>query len=97
MIPVILRKVATAELNEAYGWYEGEQAGLGERFLEEFESLSRRIAENPFQFPIVYRDVHRTLFRRFPYSLFFRIRNNEAVVIACFHAHRDPTIWEKRL
>jgi len=34
--------------------------------------------------------------RRFPYSLFFIVEDETLLVIACFHASRDPLQWQKR-
>ncbi|MGI8991542.1 MAG: hypothetical protein ACR2I2_18420 [Bryobacteraceae bacterium] len=38
----------------------------------------------------------RALLRRFPYTLFFTIEGNTLLVIACFHASRDPRQWQQR-
>jgi toxin ParE1/3/4 len=48
------------------------------------------------QFPTVFRNVRRALLRRFPYSLFFVVEDETLIVIACFHASRDPAHWQKR-
>jgi hypothetical protein len=34
--------------------------------------------------------------RRFPYSLLFLVEDDVLIVIACFHASRDPSRWQKR-
>jgi hypothetical protein len=52
---------------------------------------------NPRQFPVIYKDVRRTLRRRFPYTLMFVIEAHETLtVIACFHGSRDPAHWQER-
>jgi hypothetical protein len=51
----------------------------------------------PRQFPVIYRNVHRALVRRFPYALMFVIEADETLTdIACFHGSRDPAHWQKR-
>ena len=52
--------------------------------------------ENPRQFPIIFKNVRRALLRRFPYSLFFVVEGDDLTVLACFHASRDPSHWQKR-
>ena len=67
------------------------------RFRDEVEATVLRLQENPQQFPIVFRDVHRARLRKFPYSLFYRIEIEVLEVIACFHGSRDPQRWERRI
>ncbi len=95
--PVILTQIARIELIEAQDWYEREAAGLGRRFREAIDVLVGRISNNPRQFPIVYKNARRALLRRFPYSLFFVSDSGELFVIACFHASRDPSQWQRRI
>jgi plasmid stabilization system protein ParE len=83
-------------LIEAHDWYEGEVRGLGRRFRQSVDVLAERMSENPRQFPVVFRNVRRALFRRFPYSLFFVVEDETLLVIACFHASRDPLQWQNR-
>jgi len=80
----------------AQHWYEGEEAGPGRRFRLAIDELAERMSENPRLFPVVFKNVRRALLRRFPYSLFFVVEGNDLTVIACFHASRDPSHWQKR-
>ena len=75
---------------------EGEATGLGRRFREAIDALTERMSTNPLQFPIVFKNVRRALLRRFPYSLFFVVEGDTLLVIACFHASRDPAQWQER-
>ena len=96
MSPVIFTQAAREELVDAQDWYEREANGLGRRFRQAIDALVERMSENPRQFPIVYRNIRRALLRRFPYSLFFVVEGDASIVIACFHASRDPSQWQKR-
>ena len=60
-------------------------------------SIVERISSAPLQFPTVYQSVRRALLRRFPYMLFFMIDGDTLLVIACFHASRDPRRWQERV
>jgi len=93
---VVFTQAARTELIEAQDWYEGEAIGLGRRFRQAVDAPIERIADNPRQFPIVLKNVRRGLLRRFPYSLFFVVEDELLIVIACFHASRDPSHWQKR-
>jgi plasmid stabilization system protein ParE len=95
--PVRFTQTARAELIDAQAWYEREAPGLGRRFRAAIDALTERMSANPLQFPVVYKNVRRALLRRFPYSLFFVIEDDASLlVIACFHASRDPAHWQKR-
>jgi toxin ParE1/3/4 len=93
---VIFIQAAREELIDAQDWYEGEAAGLGRRFRQAIGGLIERMIDNPRQFPIVLKNVRRALLRRFPYSLFFVAEDEVLIVIACFHASRDPSHWQRR-
>ena len=45
MKPVKIGKEAAEEFQEAAAWYEGEQAGLGQRFINAFEHALQLLAE----------------------------------------------------
>ena len=96
MYSVIFTPAARAELIVAQDWYEGEAAGLGRRFRQAIDALIGRMSDNPRQFPVIFKQVRRALVRRFPYALFFVVEDNALIVIACFHASRDPSHWQKR-
>ena len=93
---VIFTPAARAELIDAQDWYESEVAGLGRRFLQSLEVVVNRMSVNPRQFPVVFKNVRRALLSRFPYSLFFVVEAGTLVVIACFHASREPLKWQRR-
>ena len=96
MYPVNFTQAARAELIEAQDWYEREVPGLGGRFRQAVDALIQRMGQNPRQFPVAHKIVRRALLRRFPYSLFFVIEADALLVIACFHAGRDPAHWQNR-
>jgi toxin ParE1/3/4 len=41
-------------------------------------------------YPAVHGDVRRALLRRFPYSVFFLVEDDLAIVLAVHHRRRDP-------
>ena len=60
------------------------------------DTAIERMSANPLQFPAVFKNVRRALLRQFPYMLLFTIEGDTLLVIACFHASRDPRQWQQR-
>ena len=90
MTPVLFRPAANQDLVEAVEWYESRQPGLGARFFEDLDHLLSRVEESPDQFPVVYRDTHRALLRRFPFAVFFRKFDDRTLVVAIADLRRRP-------
>lgn len=88
---------AEADIAEAVEWYEDQRPGLGERLLAEVSGLNRRIAANPYRFPVIYRDARKASLHRFPYVIIFRLIAEEARVLSFFHTSRDPRRWQARV
>lgn len=95
-LPVSFQPAASAEFIEASAWYETKRVGLGRDFLAEIDRCVSLAASNPLQFPVVRADVRRIVANRFPYSVYFRAEKHRIVVLAVFHASRDPVIWQAR-
>jgi plasmid stabilization system protein ParE len=95
--PVILRPAAEADLAAAREWYSLQRPGLGDHFLDAATEAAHFIAEHPEAYQVLHRDVRRAPLRHFPYGLLFRVYPNVIVVVAVFHARRDPKIWRQRL
>ncbi|MFA7387599.1 MAG: type II toxin-antitoxin system RelE/ParE family toxin [Thiohalobacteraceae bacterium] len=94
---VAFRRAAFRELVEAAEWHEERHAGLGTDFAAEINHAIELLKEHPERFPQMHKDVRCVRVRRFPYSVFFRIEPHRIVVLAVFHARRDPTVWQERL
>ncbi len=95
-LKVVLRRAARAEFDGAALWYEERQAGLGLRFTSEIDRAISFAVANPKRFPVKHRDIRCVQARRFPYSVFYCVEADRIVVLAVFHARRDPLIWQTR-
>jgi len=73
-----------------YSWYEDKAHGLGEEFLRIFYASANNLSRNPLLYQKVYGDFRRLLLRRFPYAIYFQIKENEIIVFGLFHCARDP-------
>src|ERR1035437_5098466 len=87
---------ARLEMAEAAIFYESQQPGLGQRFLDAIDRAVEEINEHPTTWPILQRNIRRRLVGRFPYSVLYRIDRDEIVIVAVMHLHRRPNYWTKR-
>lgn len=93
---LVVRLAAAADLEDVFLWYEEQRPGLGNEFLLAVEQLMGAMLETPRRYRIVHRDTRRAHVRRFPYSVFYRIVEDNLVVVGCFHGSRSPRRWEGR-
>jgi plasmid stabilization system protein ParE len=78
-------------------WYEARQAHLGRRFLAAVEDAFNRIQVNPELHRVIEADMRRCVARPFPYGVVFRKDEDQIVVIAVMHMHREPGYWVDRV
>ena len=93
-LPLTVRPRAEADLDEAFGWYEAQLPGLGEAFLRSVMACFGRIARHPEAYPEVQRRVRRASLQRFPYGVFYVVREERIDVLAVYHGRRRPRIFE---
>jgi plasmid stabilization system protein ParE len=86
---VVLRSRAERDIEEAYRWYELQQTGLGNQFLDEIGIALRILKEDADRFPLYVRGFRRKILTRFPYNLFFVIERIEVTVARVLHAKQD--------
>ena len=94
---VRLLDVAETELREAWNWYESQVSGLGERFLAEVKATRAMIESLPMAWHSLGDGVRRCRLRRFPYGLVYTVLDDEILVLAVAHHHRQPAYWRDRL
>jgi toxin ParE1/3/4 len=78
------------DIISGYVWYEAKSPGLGEEFLRMFYACAAEIPWNPLVYQKVYREFRRRLLRRFPYAIYFMIKDDQIIVFGVFHCARDP-------
>ena len=78
--------------------YESQRAGLGARYLDDFDATIARACEAPARLKLVREpDIRRALFRVFPCSVIYRERGEEVQVLAVSHHRQRPGYWLARL
>jgi len=94
---VRLRPEAEQDLVEAATWYEANQPGLGQHFLDEVNETLTSIGEQPLAYTLVHRSVRRALLKRFPFGVFYFASDPTLIVVAVLHGSRHPRSWKGRL
>ena len=84
-------------MDEIYVRYEKEERGLGLKFLGRLEETFARISSNPTIYAVVYKNARRAIVRRFPYSVYFRIKDSGVMIEAVIHNKRHSRTWKSRL
>jgi plasmid stabilization system protein ParE len=87
---------AQVELDEAYLYYEQQQEGLGEVFIEAIRKTQDRICHFPQAWQPLSARTRRALMSRFPFGIIYYIAHDEIVIIAIAHVHRKPSYWKGR-
>lgn len=93
---IIVQPEAEAEITEAFRWYEDKNEGLGSEFMRALDASLSSIQRNPTAYAAVHKQMRRAVLRRFPYSVIYLFDTGRIVVLACFHASRDPQQWRER-
>ena len=95
---VTFLKIAEAELDDAFEYYESVQSGLGFRFLTEVELSKARIQQFPFSYEEIGKYSRRCLVQKFPYGIIYQYTElkNEILIVAVSHLHRIPDYWSDR-
>ena len=88
---------ALAEAEEATRWYRDNGGTLPSRaFVQEMRRVTQLATEQPGIGVPGLQGTVRLYFKRFPYTLVFRVQESFLRVIAIAHQSRRPTYWAGR-
>jgi plasmid stabilization system protein ParE len=87
-------EVARRELAEAIDYYDGRVTGLG--FESKVQRAVLRISDHPRTWSRISERIRRCATKRFPYAVLYQVREDELLVVAVMHLHRDPVSWRDR-
>ena len=94
---VIFHPLAVQELIDAAVYYEEENQGLGLEYLSEVERAANLLIRYPNSGSVIRGFVRRLILPRFPYSLLYRIVDEELIrILAVAHHKRKPRYWVDR-
>lgn len=95
---VEFRIEAQQDILKAIAWYEGIKKGLGAELLIAIENEIRFIEVNPYYREGKYKGIRKTITKRFPYILYYKIESEYKIMIyAVLHMKRNPKIWKSRI
>ena len=90
MSVVRLTPAAADDIRSAAAWYERRNVSARSKLIATIDRAVEQIARHPLAFPAATAGTHRAVLFGFPFQLFFRIEDDDVVVLACLHAARDP-------
>ncbi|HRH13844.1 MAG TPA: type II toxin-antitoxin system RelE/ParE family toxin [Azonexus sp.] len=90
---IVVLASAERDLAEATTYYlEHATAGIARAFLDEFRHATGLLAGYPEIGAPVSGEQRMTHFRRFPYSIIYRLRPDSVVIRAIAHHRRKPKV-----
>ena len=97
MYNIVFKPEVYDDIKIAYDWYESQRVGLGEDFLLTLEESYVKITRTPKAYQDIYKTVRRKLVRRFPYGVYFVMKEDTVIVLAVLHTKREPLEWQARV
>lgn len=93
-----LSEEAERDIYKGYRWYEKQQTGLGEEFLEALDAAELAIVSNPKTYQVRYKKkVRAFVVSRFPYLIFYVLDGYNIDVISVFNTNQHPKKWKDRV
>ena len=90
------RPEASADVAEAFSWYEQQKPGLGAEFEAALDRTLGHVRDMPLASRQVRRGLRRALLRRFPFSVYYSLSGDLIEIRAVLHYRRHPRTWVRR-
>ena len=94
MLNIEISEFAFKEIEESKEYYNLQKDNLGLDFKSDTLSAITNIATNPTLYPIISNNIRRCLLHRFPFSIFYIIKEKTIIILSVAHQHRKPKIWK---
>jgi plasmid stabilization system protein ParE len=88
---------AEQELLDAEDWYAERSLIVARAFVQEVALVVERALAAPERWPSHLYGTRRIVFPRFPFSLIYRLREQQIQVVAVAHQSRRPGYWKDRV
>ncbi len=89
-------KEAKLEFDEAINYYNNEQLGLGDRFKAEIKFSINNILKFPNLYPIIQGEVRKCVTHTFPFTIFYKLKDETIYILAIANHHKNPNFYSKR-
>ena len=87
---LVLQSEAILDIQEAFEWYETQQAGLGFEFINEVENGFEKICKHPLHYTAINPQFRRLKVSRFSYLIIYEIEGNSIIINSVKHTSRKP-------
>ena len=88
---------ARRELLAEVIYYNGEEAGLGARFMTAIEEATARALAFPLAGSPASKSTRRVFLKGFPFAVVYRPTADGIVIFAFAHHSRRPGYWQSRV
>jgi toxin ParE1/3/4 len=88
---------AEIDFDNSYNYYFEERHKVADAFFKRINMSFEDIKQNPFAFPVAYKNIRKYVVKKFPFVIYYQIVNSTIKVIAIFHTSRNPEIWNERI
>ena len=87
---LVLSKNASIEIKESKEYYNLQKESLGDEFQRDDKNALNSIVKLPNLYPNISPNTKRCLLHRFPFSIFYALREDTIVILSVAHQHRKP-------
>ncbi len=89
-MPLVFREEAETDIREAFAWYRKNRPHRLPDLVDDLDAAFARLLEAPESHPLQHRTLRRLLLKKFPYGVYYSIVDDVIVVVAIYHAKRNP-------
>jgi len=90
MYDIIFSRAIDHEVTDAYLYYEEQQSGLGERFLDELDTCFHTIRAYPEHFQFKRKPFREFVAPKFPFVIIYEFDGDKIIVFSVFNTHKNP-------
>lgn len=88
---------ARLDMIQAHNWYETKNKNLGKVFELSIEKSLNENSLLPKASPIWYKSIRRYVVDKFPYGLFYLVKNEIIIIVAVFAFKQNPKYLVDRI
>ena len=97
MAHVRIARSAEADLLEGYGFYERQQTGIGDYFLDSLYADIDALILHAGIHPKPAGRLHRALADRFPFAIYYELEGDVATVVAVLDCRQNSASITERI
>ena len=84
------KRAAAAEIEAAISWYAKPEINQASAFVKDLARTESHLQTQPALYQRVEGEIRRAALRRFQYSLFYVVEQDQVIVLAFMHQHQKP-------